>query len=140
MKRLAIFLLIGCEPKPSTPPPMAPEPELAPAPAPAPAIAPPATSEPAPAADISFLVEDSFHIAGRGPVAMGRLKGHVEVGDKLVIEGSDPQIIVEVLAVELLRDRSGNPTPDTPVGLLLRLPAGIEREVLVRDATMVRAK
>jgi translation elongation factor EF-Tu-like GTPase len=135
MKRLAILLLIGCAPKPSAPPPMEPEP----APAPGPAIDPPAP-EPAPVADVSFKVEDSFHIAGRGPVAMGRLKGHVEVGDKLVIEGSDPPIVVEVLAVELMRDRNGTPAPDSPVGLLLRLPAGIERDVLVRDATMVRAK
>lgn len=136
MRLVAVLLIaIACGPKPITPPePAAAAPSTA-------TVEPIASPEPAtpPIADISFVIEDSFDISGRGPVAMGRVRGHVEVGDKLVIEGSDPPILVEVLAVELQPDRSGTPTPDTPVGLLLRLPSGSDRSVLVRGATMVRA-
>jgi translation elongation factor EF-Tu-like GTPase len=135
VKRIAIVMLVACGPKPSTP--------VTTTPAPAPVVEPPATPEPTPppAAPITFAIEDSFDISGRGPVAMGRLQGHVEVGDELVVEGSEPPIVVEVLAVELMSDRSGTPTPDTPAGLLLRLPAGSDREtVLVRGATLVRAQ
>lgn len=138
MKRLAILLLVSCGPQPSTPLTTTPEPT--PTPAPVVATDPPPPVATPPAADISFLIEDSFDISGRGPVAMGRLRGHVEVGDELVIEGSEPPLVVEVLAVELLRDRDGEAKPDMPAGLLLRLPAGRDRAVLVRGATLVRAR
>lgn len=132
-----LLLAIACGPTPSTP---TTTPERAPA-VDAPATpAPAAEPEPAPppVAEISFTIDDSFDISGRGPVAMGRLRGHLEVGDKLVIEGSDPPIVVEVLAVEL--QRGSTATPDTSVGLLLRLPSGSNRSVLVRGATMSHAK
>lgn len=138
MKRVAILVLVACGPKPSTPVTTTPEPT----PTPAPGVAnepPPPVATPA-AAEISFLIEDSFDISGRGPVAMGRLRGYVEVGDMLAIEGSDPPLVVEVLAVELLRDRDGEAKPDTPAGLLVRLPAGSDRTVLVRGTTLVRAR
>lgn len=70
---------------------------------------------------------------------MGRLSGHVEVNDKLMIAGSEPPIFVEVLAVELQRDRNGETAPGMPAGLLLRVLAESDRAALVRDATLVRS-
>jgi translation elongation factor EF-Tu-like GTPase len=134
---VASLLAAACAPKTVAPPPPLEEPAPAPSPPPVVETPPPAES---PASEVSFAIEDSFHIAGRGPVVLGRVVGHVEVGDRLTIQGSDPAIVVEVLAVELQRERNATPTPDMPASLLLRLPAASDRSVLARGATLVRAK
>ncbi len=70
-----------------------------------------------------MLIEDVFHIKGRGTVATGRLEGTapVSVGDVLVCEGASWKII----GLEVFRAQLTTAQPGTNIGILLKdAPAG----------------
>lgn len=128
----AVFGILACGPRPPTRVPESAHAEPA-APTATPTEAPP--SAPAIAGPVEFVIEDAFPISGRGPVASGKLTGHVEVGDELVMKDTEPPIVVKVLAVEEFTTPGGAASND--VGLLLRLPANADISVLARGKVLV---
>ena len=104
-------------------------------------VAPVATPTPTAtaAASTEFLIDDVFEISGRGPVAMGTLiAGRVEVGDSLILVGSDPLVTVHVEGVEAIRKPGAAAAQTEDMGLLLGLPPGVGSELLVRGAVLAR--
>lgn len=110
--------------------------------APAPSTPPPITesakvAEPESALD--FTIDEAF-ASPDGAVAMGTLAaGIIEVGDALVVEGSDPPVVVQVRAVEAIRKPGVAPAVGDTVGLLLTLPVGLGVEALRIGARLVSA-
>jgi hypothetical protein len=82
----------------------------------------------------AMVVEDMFHITGRGTVFTGVVRsGRVRVGDRVAIRSPTAQLVDRVAGVERDRELLDEASPGEAVGLLFlnfaphRLADGLER-------------